>query len=64
MRTNIDIDDTLMQEAMVISGINTKKAVINMALEEYIKSNNRKKIIKYKGKNIWEGNLDEMRSKR
>ena len=64
MRTNIDIDDTLVHEAMVISGINTKKAVINMALEEYIKANNRKKIIKYRGKNIWEGNLDEMRQKR
>ncbi len=35
-----------------------------MALKEYIKSNKRKQILKYQGKNIWEGNLQEMRKDR
>jgi Arc/MetJ family transcription regulator len=64
MRTNVDLDDTLVNQAMKISGINTKKAVLNMVLKEYIKKNNLKRILKYRGSNIWEGNLEEMRTMR
>lgn len=64
MRTNVDLDDTLVKEAMEISGVNTKKAVLNMVLKEYIRKNNLKKILKYRGTNIWEGNLEEMRTMR
>ena len=64
MRTNVDLDDTLVAQAMKISGINTKRAVLNMVLKEYIRKNNLKKILKYKGSNVWEGNLEEMRTMR
>jgi Arc/MetJ family transcription regulator len=64
MRTNVELDDTLVKKAMEISGINTKKAVLNMVLKEYIRKNNLKKILKYRGAGIWEGNLDEMRKMR
>jgi Arc/MetJ family transcription regulator len=64
MRTNVDLDETLVKEAMKISGIATKKAVLNMALKEYVRKNNLKKILKYRGSNIWEGNLEEMRTMR
>ena len=64
MRTNIEIDDALINQALIISGEKTKKAAVQIALEEYVKSNNRKKILKYRGKMIWEGNLDEMRRSR
>jgi Arc/MetJ family transcription regulator len=64
MRTNVELDDALVKEAMKISGINTKKAVLNMALKEYVRKNNLKKILKYRGSNIWDGNLDEMRTMR
>jgi Arc/MetJ family transcription regulator len=64
MRTNVDLDDTLVNQAMKISGINTKRAVLNMVLKEYIKKNNLKRILKYKGSNVWEGNLEEMRTMR
>ncbi|GHV72395.1 DUF2191 domain-containing protein [Spirochaetia bacterium] len=62
MRTNVDLDETLVKTAMKISGINTKRAVLNMVLKEYVRKNNLKNILKYRGKNIWEGNLDEMRT--
>jgi Arc/MetJ family transcription regulator len=55
MRTNIDLDDTLIKKAMEITGVNTKKAVVNMILTDYIKRNNQKNILKYRGKKIWEG---------
>lgn len=64
MRTNVDLDDTLVAQAMKISGINTKRAVLNMVLKEYIRKNNLKRILKYKGSNVWEGNLEEMRTMR
>jgi Arc/MetJ family transcription regulator len=43
MRTNVELDDALVKEAMKISGINTKEAVLNMVLKEYIRKNNLKK---------------------
>ena len=64
MRTNIDLDETLVKRAMEISGINTKKAVVNMILNEYIRRNNQKNILKYRGKKIWEGDLEKMRENR
>jgi Arc/MetJ family transcription regulator len=64
MRTNVDLDETLVKEAMKISGIATKKAVLNMALKEYVRKNNLKKILKYRGSNVWEGNFEEMRTMR
>ena len=64
MRTSVNLDDSLVAEAMKISGMNTKAAVLNLALKEYLRKNNMKKILKYRGKNIWEGNIEEMRKAR
>jgi Arc/MetJ family transcription regulator len=64
VKTNIDLDEQLMNEAMAISGISTKKSVIDMLLAEYVKKNNQKQILKYQGANIWDGNLDDMRAER
>jgi len=60
--TSIDLETNLINEAMTISGMATPQAVIYEALQEFVRTyHNRKKILNYKGKNIWEGNLDEMR---
>ena len=61
MRTNINLDDSLVTEAMKISGMNTKSAVLDLVLKEYLRKNNIKKILKYRGKKIWEGDINEMR---
>jgi len=61
MRTNIELDDVLLKRAMELTHISTKKVLINKALEELIKSNNRKGMLKYIDSGIWEGNLKEMR---
>ena len=62
MRTNIEIDDALMQEAMEIGEIKTKKQAIEFALKEFIAASHRKKLMALRGKVEWEGNLDEWRS--
>jgi len=64
MRTNIDLDDVLVKKAMKITRISTKKALINKALEELIKSNSRKGMLEYIDSGIWEGSLKEMRTMR
>ena len=64
MRTNIELDDALVKKAMKITRVTTKKALINIALEELIKSNSRKGILEFIDSGIWEGDLKEMRATR
>ena len=64
MRTNIELDDVLVKKAMKMTRISTKKALINKALEELIKSNSRKGMLEYIDSGIWEGSLKEMRAMR
>ena len=61
MRTNIVLDDTLMNKALKIGGLKTKKATIEKALRLFIQVKGQQKIKKLKGKIHWEGNLEEMR---
>lgn len=62
MRINILVADELMQEARRLSGLKTKKDVIEKALEAFIRLHRQIEIRKLRGKVQWEGNLDEMRS--
>ncbi|MBP6430742.1 MAG: type II toxin-antitoxin system VapB family antitoxin [Ferruginibacter sp.] len=62
MRTNIDIDDKLLKEAMKYVKLSSKKELVNHALDELIRLEKRKKLMALKGKINWVGNLDEMRS--
>ena len=64
MRTNIELDDVLVKKAMKITKIPTKRALINKALEELIKSNARKGMLEYIDSGVWEGSLKEMRTMR
>ena len=61
MRTNIDIDDELMNNALKYSTLKTKKEIINEALNEYVKYQMRLKLLSLKGKVKWVGDLDKMR---
>jgi Arc/MetJ family transcription regulator len=64
MRTNIEIDDALMAEAMELSGLPTKKAVIEEALKLLVKSLKQRNVIEEMRGMGWEGDLDEIRSSR
>lgn len=50
MRTNIMIDENLIKEALEISGLKTKKEVVNMALKEFVENRKRKNLMDLKGK--------------
>ncbi len=61
MRTNIIIDDELMQKAMAASGLRTKRAAVEAGLRLLIDIQGQTEIRKLRGKVKWEGNLHEMR---
>ncbi|MBW1759043.1 MAG: type II toxin-antitoxin system VapB family antitoxin [Deltaproteobacteria bacterium] len=61
MRTNIVIDDELMTEAMKLSQLKTKKAVVENGLRLLIQLKKQERVKNLRGKLKWEGNLDEMR---
>jgi len=61
MRTNIDIDDDLMEKALKYTQGKTKKEIVNEALDEYVKTQMQLKILSLEGKVKWTGDLDKMR---
>jgi Arc/MetJ family transcription regulator len=61
MRTNIEIDDKLMDEARRASGLQTKRATVEEALKLLVQTRKQAHIRKLRGKLHWEGSLDEMR---
>ena len=61
MRTNIEIDDQLMADALRLSGQPTKKAVVEEALRLLVRLKNQGRIRELRGKVQWEGDLDAMR---
>jgi Arc/MetJ family transcription regulator len=64
MRTNIEIDDELMDEALRRSGAATKKAAVEEGLRLLIQVRRQAGIRRLRGKVRWEGDLNEMRGKR
>lgn len=64
MRTNIDIDEDLIREAMKLTGITTKKGVVEKALAQMVSLKKQERIKQIRGKYQWEGDLDQMRENR
>jgi Arc/MetJ family transcription regulator len=62
MRTNIVIDDHLMNEAMTLSRLQTKKSVVETGLRLLIQIKKQERIRGLRGKLTWDGDLDAMRS--
>jgi len=62
MRTNIDIDDALLKEAMKVTGQKTKKATVEEALRLIVKRAGQRQALEELRGMGWEGDLDEMRN--
>jgi len=61
MRTNIEIDDRLMRDAMRASGGKTKRAVVEAALRLLVQTKAQTAIRRLRGKVEWDGDLDVSR---
>jgi Arc/MetJ family transcription regulator len=64
MRTNIDIDDTLMAQAQKASGCATKKQTVEEALRLMIKLKRQREVDAAFGKHPWRGDLERGRKGR
>ena len=61
MRTNIVLDDKLVEEAMKLSGAKSKKDVVSKALQEFVKTRKRLNLLDIDGKIEFEKNYDYKR---
>jgi Arc/MetJ family transcription regulator len=64
MRTTIVIDDHLMREAFCVTGLKTKREVVDLALRTLLRRSAQAEIRRFRGKLHWEGDLDAMRRDR
>ena len=58
MRTNIDIDDSLIDEVMRVANVKTKKEAVHLALEEFLKVKKKKDLFDLAGKIEFEKDYD------
>ncbi len=61
MRTNIEIDDALMTEAMAAAGTSTKRQTVEEALRRMVAIWRQRELLELRGLG-WEGDLDDMRT--
>jgi Arc/MetJ family transcription regulator len=63
-RTNLVLDEDLLQEAVRVSGQKTYSATVNLALRELVRRAGARRILELRGSGLWEGSLSEMRRDR
>jgi len=61
VRTNIDINDRLMRQAMRSSGARTKRAVVEAGLRLLLQTKGQASIRRLRGKVAWQGDLNASR---
>lgn len=61
VRTNIDIDDRLMAEALKVTGARTKREAVELGLKALIQMKRQESIRGYRGKLQWRDDLARMR---
>jgi Arc/MetJ family transcription regulator len=63
-RTNIVLDDKLVDKGLKITGLRTKRELVDLALRELIRKEDQRSILSLEGKIRWEGDLDDIRKGR
>jgi len=61
-RTNLVLDEDLLEEATSLSGAKTYSKAVELALRDYVRRAKAKKILELTGSGLWEGDLSEMRT--
>ena len=64
MRSNIEIDDRLMKDALRATGLKTKREVVELGLQTLLRLSKQTEIQHLRGKLHWEGDLEAMRRDR
>jgi Arc/MetJ family transcription regulator len=64
MRTNIVLNEELVAEAQRLTGLRTKRGLIDHALRELVRRRQQRRLLELRGRVKWEGNLNKMRQGR
>lgn len=62
MRTNIVIDDALMDDVLKATGLKTKREAVELGLKTLLLLRQQEQIKSLRGKLVWEGDLEAMRA--
>jgi Arc/MetJ family transcription regulator len=62
MRTNIVIDDKLMNDTLRATGLKTKREAVELGLRTVLRLSRQEEIRRFRGKLNWQGDLDAMRT--
>ena len=60
-RTNLVLDEHILEEATRLSGAKTYSKAVMKALEDFVRRIKARRILELTGSGLWEGNLAEMR---
>ena len=63
MRTTLNLDDRAVEQAMMVSEGKTKTQIINEALLDYARRKRLRGLLRLRGKEEWEGNLERLRKR-
>ena len=63
-RTNLVLDETLLDEATRLSGEKTYSRAVTRALEEFVRRAKARQILELRGSGLWQGSLSKMRDHR
>jgi Arc/MetJ family transcription regulator len=63
-RTNLVLDEELLEEAVRLSGEKTYSAAVMRALEDFVRRARARRILELRGSGLWGGELSEMRRDR
>jgi Arc/MetJ family transcription regulator len=64
MRTNIELNEDLVAEAQRLTGLRTKRGLIDHALRELVRRRQQRRLLELRGRVKWEGNLSKIRQGR
>jgi len=62
--TSVDLDEGLFMKAWGLSGLRTKKALLEEALRVYVRLHEQAEVRSLRGKLVWSGDLSEVRGNR
>jgi Arc/MetJ family transcription regulator len=62
VRTNIVIDDKLMEDTLRATGLKTKREAVELGLRTLLRLRQQEEIRRFRGKLNWQGDLEAMRT--
>lgn len=63
-RTNVVLDDDLVARCQAVTGIPTRRSLIDHALQELLRHERQKTVLELKGRIAWRGDLSAWRKGR